>query len=82
VIKWDIAIIASALTGLNVTVVLRIGVGSIIGVAMGNFNVVGLFETLQTGMSWMQDLAIITIMVGGLVGLMKYYGGIDYILQK
>jgi Na+/H+ antiporter NhaC len=79
-----IAIIASALAGLNVIVVLGIGIGagSIIGLAMGNFNVVGLFETLQTGMGWMQDLAIITIVVGGLVGLMKYYGGIDYILQK
>src|SRR5699024_8009358 len=79
-----IAIIISALVGLNVMLVLGIGigVGAIIGLALGHFNLVGLFATLQRGMEWMDDLAIIAIVVGGLVGLMDYYGGIDYLLEK
>ncbi len=79
-----LAIIISALIGLNVMVVLGmgIGVGSIIGLAMGNFNMVELFGVLQRGMGWMEDLAIISIVVGGLVGLMDYYGGINYLLEK
>ncbi len=79
-----IAIIISALVGLNVMLVLGIGIGTgaIIGLALGHFNVVGLFATLQRGMEWMEDLAIIAIVVGGLVGLMDYYGGIDYLLEK
>lgn len=79
-----IAIIVSALIGLNVMIVLGIGigVGAIIGLALGHFNLVGLFAVLQRGMEWMEDLAIIAIVVGGLVGLMDYYGGIDYLLEK
>lgn len=78
-----IAIIVSALIGLNVMLVLGIGIGSgaVIGLFMGDFNMVGLFKVLQTGMGWMEDLAIIAIVVGGLVGLMNYYGGIDYLLE-
>ncbi|BDR66546.1 Na+/H+ antiporter NhaC family protein [Clostridium tetani] len=79
-----IAIIISALIGINVMLVLGIGIGtgSIIGLAMGSFNMVELFEVLQRGMGWMEDLAIISIIVGGLVGLMDYYGGLNYLLEK
>ncbi|WP_291636090.1 Na+/H+ antiporter NhaC family protein [Clostridium sp.] len=79
-----IAIIISAAVGLNVMVVLGIGIasGSIIGLAMGSFNMVEMFAALQRGMGWMEDLSLISIMVGGLVGLMHYYGGIEYLLEK
>jgi len=79
-----IAIIVSAAVGLNVMVVLGIGIasGSIIGLAMGSFNIVEMLTALQRGMGWMEDLAVISIMVGGLVGLMHYYGGIEYLLEK
>ncbi|WP_099190151.1 Na+/H+ antiporter NhaC family protein [Tepidibacter mesophilus] len=79
-----IAIIGSALIGLNVMVVLGIGIGSgaVIGLFMGDFTVVELFGVLQRGMGWMEDLAIISLIVGGLVGLMNYYGGINYLLEK
>ncbi|MBU3093737.1 Na+/H+ antiporter NhaC family protein [Clostridium sp. CM028] len=79
-----ISIIASAAIGLNVMVVLGIGIatGSIIGLAMGSFNIVEMFAILQRGMGWMEDLALISIIVGGLVGLMHYYGGIEYLLEN
>ena len=79
-----IAIIVSAAIGLNVMVVLGIGIGSgsVIGLAMGSFNIVEMFSALQKGMGWMEDLALISIMVGGLVGLMHYYGGIEFLLEK
>jgi Na+/H+ antiporter NhaC len=79
-----IAVIVSALAGINVMAVLGIGVGvgAVIGLMNGSFNVVELLGVLQRGMGWMEDLAIISLIVGGLVGLMKYYGGIDYLLEK
>ncbi len=79
-----VAIIVSALAGLNVMAVLGIGigVGSIIGLMNSSFTGVELLGVLQRGMGWMEDLAIIAIVVAGLVGLMKYYGGIDYLLEK
>jgi Na+/H+ antiporter NhaC len=79
-----IAIIISALIGLNVMGVLGIGigVGSIIGLINNSFDGVQLLGVLQRGMEWMENLSMIAIVVAGLVGLMKYYGGIDYLLEK
>ncbi len=78
------AIIITALMGLNVMAVLGIGIaaGGIIGLAYGSFTPVEFLEVLQRGMGWMENLAIIAIVVGGLVGLMKHYGGIDYLLER
>lgn len=79
-----VAIIVSALVGLNVMLVLVIGVltGSVIGLANGAFGFVELLGFIQRGMGWMEDLAIIAIVIGGIVELMKYYGGIGYLLEK
>jgi len=79
-----VAIIISAAVGLNVMVVLAIGIGagSVIGLFMGSFNIVEMLSVLQSGMGSMEDLALISIMVGGLVGLMHYYGGIEFLLEK
>ena len=79
-----IAIIITALMGLNVMLVLVIGVltGGVIGLANGAFGPVELLGFIQRGMGWMEDLAIIAIIIGGIVELMKYYGGIGYLLEK
>ncbi len=79
-----ITIIVSALMGINVMAVLGIGIitGSAVGLATSSFTIVELFGVLQRGMGWMQDLSMIAIVVGGVVGLMKYYGGIDYLLDR
>ena len=79
-----IVVIVTALIGWNVMVVLGagIGVGSVIGLIMGDYGFVELLGYLQRGMGWMQDLAIISIVVGGIVGLMSHYGGIDYLLTS
>ncbi len=79
-----VVVIVTALLGWNVMTVLGAGiaVGSIIGLVKGDYGIVELFGFLQRGMGWMQDLAMIAIVVGGVVGLMNYYGGIDYLLEK
>ncbi|HEY4543144.1 MAG TPA: Na+/H+ antiporter NhaC family protein [Tissierellaceae bacterium] len=78
-----IVIILTALIGWNVMTVLGSGiaVGSLVGFLMGDFGYVEWLQVLQRGMGWMQDLAMIAIVVGGVVGLMDYYGGIDYLLD-
>lgn len=79
-----IGVIISALIGLNVMVVLviGIGIGSIVGLIGGSFTVIELLGFIQRGMGWMQNLAIIAMIIGGIVELMKHYGGIDYLLNK
>lgn len=78
-----LAVIVSALFGLNVMVVLVIGIltGSVIGLTAGSFTLVELLGFIQRGMGWMQNLAIIAMIIGGIVELMKHYGGIDYLLE-
>ena len=78
-----LAVIVSALLGLNVMVVLVIGIltGSVIGLTAGSFTLIELLGFIQRGMGWMQNLAIIAMIIGGIVELMKHYGGIDYLLE-
>ena len=77
-----IFIIVSALMGLNVIAVLCIGIGCAGGVGSWTeaFDMIGLFASIQTGMGWMQDLAAIAVVIGGIIALMKAYGGMDWLM--
>ncbi|RJX75198.1 Na+/H+ antiporter NhaC family protein [Vibrio sinensis] len=79
-----LTVIVSALLGINVIAVLCIGifVGCLIGLLNNSFTLVEMFTKLQQGMGWMQDLAIIALIVGGIVGLMNRYGGIQWLLES
>ncbi|WP_428868869.1 Na+/H+ antiporter NhaC family protein, partial [Clostridium sediminicola] len=79
-----LSIIICALIGLNVMVVLGIGIstGAILGLALGSFNFIELLGFIQRGFGWMQDLCLIALVIGGIVELMKYYGGIGFLLEK
>lgn len=79
-----LSIIVLALIGLNVINVLSIGIvlGLIIGLYHHSFTFFEIFGIFQRGMGWMEDMAIIAVIVGGVVALMHYFGGIDYILYK
>lgn len=78
-----IVIVGCALTGMNVVLVLASGIGSaaLVGLVNGSFNVFGLFASIQTGMGWMQNLALIAITIGGIVALMTAYGGIAWLIK-
>ncbi len=76
-------IIVSALFGHHVMTVLGIGIlsGGIVGLVKGSFSFIEFFSVLHRGMVGMEDLIVISIVVGGLAGLMRYYGGVDFLLQ-
>lgn len=75
-------IILLALAGLNVTVVLSIGivVAIILGLCTGH-DIISLFGFMGRGIDSVGQLIIITLLAAGLLGLIKAAGGIDYILQ-
>ena len=77
-------IIAVALTGMNVLAVLGVGIAAAgaVGLGTGAFGVMGMFDSIQQGIGWMQNLAVIALVVGGLVGLMRAYGGITWLLSR
>ncbi|MDT2598670.1 Na+/H+ antiporter NhaC family protein [Enterococcus hulanensis] len=77
-------VIILSLAGINVINVMTLGVmsGLVIGLAHGDFGLTGFMKTIHEGMMGMQDMAIIAILVGGLVAVMKYLGGIDWLLYN
>jgi Na+/H+ antiporter NhaC len=75
-------IIVLALAGLNVTVVLSLGI--IAALVMGIFtghNFIEMFGYMGSGIDSVGQLIIITMLAAGMLGLIKELGGIDYILQ-
>jgi len=78
-----VVVIGMSLTGLNVILVLSLGILStgIIGVASGT---IGFFEWTQaigSGMESMFFLAVFSSLVSGLIELIEYYGGIVWLLD-
>lgn len=79
-----ILIIALSLAGMHAVMAMTISVisGMVIGVFHGDFSFVKSFTVVHEGMMGMQDMAVIAIFVGGLVAIMQYLGGIDWLLNK
>lgn len=77
-------VIILSLVGMNVMSVLMIGIVSClaIGVVQGDFTLIGSMTYLQKGMAGMEDMSLICIFVGGVVGLMNYLGGIQWLINQ
>lgn len=77
-----IVVLITALMGINVAVVLFIGIlmTGVIGIAQGT---VGFFEWVQgigSGMSDMFSISIVAVLISGIIGLVRYYGGVEWLV--
>lgn len=83
IIPYALVIILS-LVGMSVMPVMILGVfsGIIIGVLHGDFGWVSSMTYVNDGMSGMEEMAMIAIFVGGVVEMMKYLGGIQWLIDK
>lgn len=72
-----------ALVGVNVILVLIGGtvLSAIIGLIDGSFNWSQLLKSISKGITGMEDIAMIALLIGGLVALIEYYGGIAWLLN-
>lgn len=79
-----LVVLGTAIAGMNVTLVLILGIAAtgIIGMLTGSINFFDWFGSLGTGITGMGDLIIITLMAGGMLELIRFNGGMDYIIQK
>jgi Na+/H+ antiporter NhaC len=79
-----IFVFISALAGLHVIWVLVIGIIITLGIGLASqtFNLWTAVGSLNEGMASMFELSLICIIIGGIVGLIRYYGGIDFILHQ
>lgn len=77
-------VLGTALSGINVMIVLVLGILSsgIIGIATDGFGFFDWFGAMGSGITGMGELIIITLLAGGMLEMIRYNGGIDYIINK
>lgn len=76
-------VLVTAIMGVNVMLVLSLGIvlSGAVGIMTGAYDIFGWFGAMGNGITGMGELIIITMMAGGLMEIIRYNGGIDYILQ-
>ena len=77
-----VVVIGCALAGVNVLGVLMTGIAvtAALGFACDSFTIVSLFGAAGEGMRSMLELILVTLLAGGLMSIVKYNGGFDYII--
>lgn len=78
-----ILVLVLALIGVNVIIVLIGGtiLSGVIGLIDGSFDWKGLLKAISEGIIGMEDIAMIALLIGGLVGLIQHNGGITWLLN-
>ena len=79
-----VLIIGLALSGLNVTAVLTIGilVNAVLGFISGSLTWSGWLVSIGNGISGMGDLIMVTMLAGGMLEVIRVNGGLDYIVNE
>ncbi len=78
-----VLVIGLAMSGINVVEVLAIGIATnaVIGFAQGSLTWAGWLGSIGKGIAGMGDLIIVTMLSGGMLEIIRYNGGIDYLVQ-
>ncbi|MDH6306356.1 Na+/H+ antiporter NhaC [Parabacteroides sp. PF5-5] len=77
-------VLITAVFGVNVMVVLFIGIilSGLTGIFTGSFDIWGWNAAMGNGILSMGELIIITLLAGGMLEMIRYNGGIDWIILK
>ena len=78
-----VAVLVLAIAGMNVLLVLLIGIvlAGLIGIACGDFNLMGWMGAMGEGVMGMSELIIVTLLAGGMLALIRHNGGIDWLIR-
>ncbi|MFR0850970.1 Na+/H+ antiporter NhaC family protein [Akkermansia sp.] len=77
-------VLAAALAGIHVMAVLTLGLlaAGMVGMGMGYFSCMDWFRSMGDGMTGMGELIIVTLLAGGVLAMIRFNGGIAYIIEK
>lgn len=77
-------VLATAIMGMNVMIVLTLGIllAGAIGFVTEEYTLYTWFNAMGSGIMNMGELIIITMLAGGLMELIRYNGGITYVIQS
>ncbi|NLY80725.1 MAG: Na+/H+ antiporter NhaC family protein, partial [Lysinibacillus sp.] len=78
-----VLVIVLALVGMNVFLVLAIGIvlSGIVGLADGSYQFMSLLQKIGEGMAGMYEMAFLAILIAGMGEVIKFNGGIDFLLH-
>ena len=76
-------VIGLALAGVNVVTVLALGIGvnGVIGWSTGAFDFVGWMASIGSGIGSMGELIIVSLLSGGMLEIIRYNGGLQFIID-
>ena len=76
-------VLVSALAGMNVIRLLVLGTvfSGLIGLFLGSFDALTWMNSMGQGIMGMSELIIITLMAGGVLEMIRYNGGIEFIIN-
>lgn len=79
-----LVVLATAIAGVHVTLVLFIGIllSGLVGMATGSFSLWGWNGAMGGGIMSMGELIIVTLLAGGMLEMIRFNGGIDWIILK
>ena len=78
-----LSVILLALFGVDVTLVLVIGIllNAVVGFGTDTLDWFSLLGSVGNGIAGMGDLIIVTLLAGGMLGIIRYNGGLEYITR-
>ena len=79
-----LVVLVTAVCGINVMLALFIGfvLSGIVGLWTGSFVIWGWNASMGLGITNMGELIIVTLLAGGMLEMIRYNGGIDWIIRK
>lgn len=79
-----LVVLGTAIAGVNVLWVLVLGLlmTGVVGMLSGGFDFWGWFGSMGEGIVGMGELIVITLLAAGMLELIRFNGGIDYIIER
>ncbi len=76
--------IGLAIAGVNVVTVLTFGtlLNGVLGIATGCFDAIGWMVAIGNGINGLNEIIIVIMLSGGMLELVRYNGGIDFIVRS
>lgn len=78
-----ISVIGMAIAGINVLVVLTAGIiiSIVAGFCFTDIHLIDMCNSMGAGISSMGDLIVVTLLAAGMLAIIKFNGGIDYLMK-